>query len=93
MILINNTMPLKNTKDINYDKKNNLNKILKRLIFNKDKNLKNIKDKNFRIFYFNGLINEIKNNNKKDDDGNEKEKDENQIKEEPNINEINTNNE
>ena len=73
------------------------NKIIKRLIFNKEKNMKNLKDKKFNEFYYKGLINVIKakndnNNNKaKDKKEEEKENENNKIEEKESFGEIKKN--
>ena len=72
---------------------------MKKIVINKDKNLKNLKKNFFIKFYYKGLINSVKivnQNDKNNQNKNENEKD--NIKEEENINEIinifnNTNNE
>ena len=55
--LINNAKLLKYISNSNSNREQEKNKIIKRLILNKDKNLRNIKDKIFHTFYFKGLIN------------------------------------
>ena len=94
--LVNNAILSKYASNLNSNKEQEKNKIIKRLILHKDKNLRNIKDKIFHAFYFRGIINKF--NEKKNDDTNniqtneketEKEKVEENNKLEEKINEIN----
>ena len=93
--LCNHATLLKYSSNINKSIRNNeKNKALKRIVFNQDKNLKNIKKNAFIKFYFKGLINSIKNKNQKDINNNDPNKKENEnengkenAKEEENINE------
>lgn len=94
--LVNNAILSKYASNLNSNKEQEKNKIIKRLILHKDKNLRNIKDKLFHAFYFRGIINKF--NEKKIDDTNniqtneketEKEKVEENNKLEEKINEIN----
>ena len=92
--LCNYATLLKYNSNINKSIRNNeKNKALKRIVFNQDKNLKNIKKNAFIKFYFKGLINSIKNKNQKDINNNDpKKENENEngkenAKEEENINE------
>ena len=94
--LVNNAILSKYASNLNSNKEQEKNKIIKRLILHKDKNLRKIKDKIFHAFYFRGIINKF--NEKKNDDTNniqtneketEKEKVEENNKLEEKINEIN----
>ena len=94
--LVNNAILSKYASNLNSNKEQEKNKIIKRLILHKDKNLRNIKDKIFHALYFRGIINKF--NEKKNDDTNniqtneketEKEKVEENNKLEEKINEIN----
>ena len=94
--LVNNAILSKYASNLNSNKEQEKNKIIKRLILHKDKNLRNIKDKIFHALYFRGIINKF--NEKKIDDTNniqtneketEKEKVEENNKLEEKINEIN----
>ena len=93
--LVNNAILSKYASNLNSNKEQEKNKIIKRLILHKDKNLRKIKDKIFHAFYFRGIINKF--NEKKNDDTNniqtneketEKEKVEENNKLEEKINEI-----
>ena len=93
--LVNNAILSKYASNLNSNKEQEKNKIIKRLILHKDKNLRNIKDKIFHALYFRGIINKF--NEKKNDDTNniqtneketEKEKVEENNKLEEKINEI-----
>ena len=93
--LENNAILSKYASNLNSNKEQEKNKIIKRLILHKDKNLRNIKDKIFHALYFRGIINKF--NEKKNDDTNniqtneketEKEKVEENNKLEEKINEI-----
>ena len=57
MKIYNYSRLLKFISELNDKKKGEKNKILKKLVINKEKHLNNIKKKNFHIFYFKGLIN------------------------------------
>ena len=94
--LVNNAILSKYASNLNSNKEQEKNKIIKRLILHKDKNLRNIKDKIFHALYFRGIIDKF--NEKKNDDTNniqtneketEKEKVEENNKLEEKINEIN----
>ena len=98
--LCNYATILKYSSSINDSVLNNeKNKALKKIVINKDKNLKNLKKNFFIKFYYKGLINSVKIENKNDKNNqNENENEKDNIKEEENINEIvnivnNTNNE
>ena len=93
--LVNNAILSKYASNLNSNKEQEKNKIIKRLILHKDKNLRKIKDKIFHALYFRGIINKF--NEKKNDDTNniqtneketEKEKVEENNKLEEKINEI-----
>ena len=66
--LVNNAILSKYASNLNSNKEQEKNKIIKRLILHKDKNLRKIKDKIFHAFYFRGIINKF--NEKKIDDTN-----------------------
>ena len=57
--LVNNAILSKYASNLNSNKEQEKNKIIKRLILHKDKNLRNIKDKIFHAFYFRGIINKF----------------------------------
>ena len=85
MQLYNNAILLKYISNLKETKKEERNKIIKRLVLNKDKNLRNIKDKIFHIFYFKGLINNInekKEENQNNTQENQKEKEKEKLDEE-----------
>ena len=93
--LVNNAILSKYASNLNSNNEQEKNKIIKRLILHKDKNLRNIKDKIFHALYFRGIINKF--NEKKNDDTNniqtneketEKENEEENNKLEEKINEI-----
>ena len=95
-ILVNNAILSKYALNLNSNKEQEKNKIMKRLFLNKDKNLRNIKDKIFHDFYFRGLINKF-NERKVDDTNNiqtnEKENEKEKIKDNNKLDEnINENN-
>ena len=73
---------LKFISELNDKKKGEKNKILKKLVINKEKYLNNIKKKNFLIFYFKGLINKYKSDNLNKTE--EKEKEIKEVKDENN---------
>ena len=75
MKIYNYSRLLKFISELNDKKKGEKNKILKKLVINKEKHLNNIKKKNFHIFYFKGLINKYKSDNQ--NKAEEKEKEEN----------------
>jgi hypothetical protein len=88
--LCNYATILKYSSSINDSVLNNeKNKALKKIVINKDKNLKNLKKNFFIKFYYKGLINSVKIENKNDKDNqNENENEKDNIKDEENINEI-----
>ena len=90
MKLLFNSLILKQIKDINDKNKKEKNKALKRLILNKERSLKYLKNKMFRTFYFKSLINEKKHDdNISIDEQNEKDKNNQIINEEQNKTKIN----
>ena len=87
MNLYNNILLLKYSPEIYDKKKEEKNRLLKKLLINKDKNMNNIKRKNFLIFYFKGLINKYKSD--KQNKVKEKEKEEDIEKKEELLNKEN----
>ena len=85
MKLYNKSILLKYDFKIKIDSKNRRNKIIKRLILNKEKNLRNLKYKMFFIFYYKGFINIKKNDEQNATQIDEKDKSEDKIKDEANI--------
>ena len=89
--LYNNAKLLEYFFNLNENSKAERNKLIKRLVLNKDKNLRNIKDKIFHVFYFKGLINEKKADNQNNTQENKNENEDDKIKDEQNIDENNKN--
>ena len=84
MELYNKSILLKYDFKIKIDSKNRRNKIIKRLILNKEKNLRNLKYKMFFIFYYKGFINIKKNDEQNATQFDEKDKSEHKIKDDSN---------
>ena len=82
MKIYNYSRLLKFISELNDKKKGEKNKILKKLVNNKEKHLNNIKKKNFHIFYFKGLINKYKSDNQNKAEEKEKEENDENNKEE-----------
>ena len=84
MELYNKSILLKYDSKIKIDSNNRRNKIIKRLIQNKEKNLRNLKYKMFFIFYYKGFINIKKNDEQNATQFDEKDKSEHKIKDDSN---------
>ena len=84
MKLYNKSLILKYTSEIKSESKDRRNKIIKRLIQNKEKNLRNLKYKIFFTFYYKGFFNINKNDDQNNVKINENDQSEEKIKDETN---------
>ena len=84
MKLYNKSLILKYTSEIKSESKDRINKIIKRLIQNKEKNLRNLKYKIFFTFYYKGFFNINKNDDQNNVKINENDQSEEKIKDETN---------
>ena len=82
--LYNKSLILKYTSEIKSESKDRRNKIIKRLIQNKEKNLRNLKYKIFFTFYYKGFFNINKNDDQNNVKINENDQSEEKIKDETN---------
>ena len=82
--LYNKSLLLKYTSEIKSESKDRRNKIIKRLIQNKEKNLRNLKYKIFFTFYYKGFFNINKNDDQNNVKINENDQSEEKIKDETN---------